>query len=172
MAEQNRSDTQSGIASELWQVLGRHRWRIGAALVLLLVAKLATVAVPLLLKRKIDTFQGGAGGHPPLVLPVGLLAGYAVLRFSSTLFNELRDLLFSTVTLGAVSGYAQRTFAHLRPPARAGAAFPRAAQPGQPAARHRPRHERHRLSARGGAVHHRADPGRDRPGAGHHARRL
>lgn len=113
MAGQNRSDAQDGIASELWQVLGRHRRRIGAALALLLVAKLATVAVPLLLKRIIDTFQGGAGGHLPLVLPVGLLAGYAVLRFSSTLFNELRDLLFSTVTLGAVSGYARRTFAHL-----------------------------------------------------------
>lgn len=117
MAEQNRSNAQASIASELWQVLGRHRWRIGAALVLLLVAKLATVAVPLLLKRIIDTFQGGASGHLPHALPyslpVALLAGYAVLRFSSTLFNELRDLLFSTVTLGAVSGYAQRTFAHL-----------------------------------------------------------
>lgn len=117
MAEQNRSNAQASIASELWQVLGRQRWRIGAALVLLLVAKLATVAVPLLLKRIIDTFQGGASGHLPHALPyslpVALLAGYAVLRFSSTLFNELRDLLFSTVTLGAVSGYAQRTFAHL-----------------------------------------------------------
>ena len=117
MAGQNRSDAQVGIASELWQVLGRHRWRIGAALLLLLVAKLATVAVPLLLKRIIDTFQGSAGGHLPhalpFSLPVALLAGYAVLRFSSTLFNELRDLLFSTVTLDAVSGYAQRTFAHL-----------------------------------------------------------
>lgn len=117
MAEQNRSNAQASIASELWQVLGRHRWRIGAALVLLLLAKLATVAVPLLLKRIIDTIQGGASGHLPHALPyslpVALLAGYAVLRFSSTLFNELRDLLFSTVTLGAVSGYAQRTFAHL-----------------------------------------------------------
>nr|WP_308633578.1 ABC transporter ATP-binding protein/permease [Massilia sp. YIM B02443] len=97
--------------------MARHRLRIGAALVLLLAAKLATVAVPLLLKRIIDTFQGGpAGDFPhtlPLTLPVLLLAGYAVLRFSSTLFNELRDLLFSRVTLDAVSGYAQRTFAHL-----------------------------------------------------------
>ena len=114
---QQASGAEAGIASELWQVLARHRLRIGAALVLLLAAKLATVAVPLLLKRIIDTFQGGpAGDFPhtlPLTLPVLLLAGYAVLRFSSTLFNELRDLLFSRVTLDAVSGYAQRTFAHL-----------------------------------------------------------
>lgn len=107
------SGQDSGIASELWQVLARHRLRIGAALILLLVAKLAAVAVPLLLTRIIDTFQGGPPGHLPLTLPVLLLAGYAVLRFSSTLFNELRDLLFSRVTLDAVSGYAQRTFAHL-----------------------------------------------------------
>ena len=110
---QQASGHQVRIASELWQVLARHRLRIGAALVLLLVAKLATVAVPLLLKRIIDTFQSGAVGDLPQTLPVMLLAGYAVLRFSSTLFNELRDLLFSRVTLDAVSGYARRTFAHL-----------------------------------------------------------
>lgn len=110
------------LAGELWRVLARHRWRIAGALALLLVAKLATVAVPLLLKRIIDVLQADrasvSASAPlpydlPLQLPVLLLAGYAVLRFSSTLFNELRDLLFSRVTLDAVSGYAQKTFAHL-----------------------------------------------------------
>jgi ATP-binding cassette subfamily B protein len=98
------------IGTELWSVIARYRWRIAAAVILLLVAKLATVAVPLLLKRIIDAF-------PPDALlarlPVYLLAGYAVLRFSSTLFNESRDLLFVRVTLSAVSAYAQKTFAHL-----------------------------------------------------------
>lgn len=116
---------ERGIAGELWQVLGRHRLRIGVALALLLVAKVATVAVPLLLKRIIDVFQGAGPAQPaaqvaaqlgaqlPAQLPILLLAGYAALRFSSTLFNELRDLLFSRVTLDAVSSYAQRTFSHL-----------------------------------------------------------
>ena len=98
------------ISTELWAVLMRYRWRIVLAVVLLLVAKLATVAVPLLLKRIIDVFAPGA---MPARLPVYLLAGYALLRFSSTLFNELRDLLFVRVTLTAVSAYAQKTFAHL-----------------------------------------------------------
>jgi len=107
-ANHKRADTR--ISAELWQVLARHRWRIVAAVVLLLVAKLATVAVPLLLKRIIDAFpQGGL----PARLPAYLLAGYALLRFSSTLFNEWRDLLFARVTLAAVSAYAQKTFAHL-----------------------------------------------------------
>ena len=88
------------IGAELWQVLGRHRWRIVAAVVLLLVAKLATVAVPLLLKRIIDAFSQV---NLPATLPLYLLVGYALLRFSSTLFNEWRDLLFVRVTLAAVS---------------------------------------------------------------------
>ncbi|MEN3277854.1 MAG: ATP-binding cassette, subfamily bacterial [Massilia sp.] len=105
-------DTTAGsrIGAELWAVLAHYRWRIAAAFALLLVAKLATVAVPLLLKRIIDVFQAGS---LPAGLPVYLLVGYAVLRFSSTLFNEWRDLLFVRVTLAAVSAYAQKTFAHL-----------------------------------------------------------
>lgn len=99
-----------GIGAELWDVLRRHRWRIVAAVVLLLVAKLATVAVPLLLKRIIDAFSQPA---LPDRLPLYLLVAYALLRFSSTLFNELRDLLFVRVTLAAVSAYAQKTFSHL-----------------------------------------------------------
>lgn len=98
------------IGAELWQVLGRHRWRIVAAVVLLLLAKLATVMVPLLLKRIIDAFSQAS---LPQVLPVYLLVGYALLRFSSTLFNEWRDLLFVRVTLEAVAAYAQKTFSHL-----------------------------------------------------------
>ena len=98
------------IGAELWQVLGRHRWRIVAAVVLLLLAKLATVAVPLLFKRIIDAFSQAS---LPATLPLYLLVGYALLRFSSTLFNEWRDLLFVRVTLEAVAAYAQKTFSHL-----------------------------------------------------------
>jgi ATP-binding cassette subfamily B protein len=44
---------------------------------------------------------------------VFLLLAYALLRFASTLFTELRDLMFARVTLATVSDFAQRTFAHL-----------------------------------------------------------
>jgi ATP-binding cassette subfamily B protein len=97
-------------SKELWGVLAQYRWRIAISVVLLLIAKVATVAVPLVLKRIIDAFsQAGL----PSRLPVYLLVGYALLRFSSTLFNEWRDLLFARVTLRTVSAYAQKTFAHL-----------------------------------------------------------
>jgi ATP-binding cassette subfamily B protein len=97
------------IAADIWHVLSQHRWRIAAAIACLITAKIAAVAVPLVLKRIIDAFQPGNLAR----LPVYLLAGYALLRFLGTLFNELRDLLFARVTLRTVSAYAQRTFSHL-----------------------------------------------------------
>jgi ATP-binding cassette subfamily B protein len=97
-------------AAELWAVTRHYRWRIAASVLLLLIAKFATVAVPLVLKRIIDAFSQAS---LPTRLPLYLLAGYALLRFAATLFNEWRDLLFARVTLSTVSGFAQRTFAHL-----------------------------------------------------------
>lgn len=96
--------------AELLGVLAEYRWRVIFSVILLLLAKVATVAVPLVLKRIIDAFSQPIR---PVALPVYLLAGYALLRFLSTLFNEWRDLLFVRVTLRTVSAYAQKTFAHL-----------------------------------------------------------
>jgi ATP-binding cassette subfamily B protein len=96
--------------AELWSVMRAYRGRVAASIVLLLAAKIATVAVPLLLKRIIDEFSQA---RLPAQLPAYLLAGYALLRFASTLFNEWRDLLFARVTLSTVSAYARKTFAHL-----------------------------------------------------------
>ena len=101
---------RSGVAAELRQIVADYRWRILFALLLLVTAKVATVAVPLMLKRIIDAF---AVPGQLAALPIFLLAGYALLRFLSTLFNELRDLLFARVTLRTVSAYAQKTFVHL-----------------------------------------------------------
>jgi ATP-binding cassette subfamily B protein len=100
----------ASMTAELRHVLSLYRWRIAAALGCLIVAKMAAVGVPLLLKRIIDAFsQPGQMARMPLYL----LAGYAVLRFAATLFTELRDLFFSRVTLHTVSAYAQKIFAHL-----------------------------------------------------------
>jgi ATP-binding cassette subfamily B protein len=102
--------TPTSMMAELRAMLSLYRWRIAAAVSFLVLAKLATVAVPLLLKRIIDAFsQPGQLAR----LPLYLLAGYALLRFAATLLTELRDLLFSRVTLHTVSAYVQRTFGHL-----------------------------------------------------------
>jgi ATP-binding cassette subfamily B protein len=110
----DRTGDRRRFVAELWQLLRRYRWRIAFSVVLLLVAKVATVAVPLLLKRIIDTFSHAPlPAHLSLGLPAYLLVGYALLRFSSTLFNEWRDLIFARVTLNTVKAYAEKTFAHL-----------------------------------------------------------
>jgi ATP-binding cassette subfamily B protein len=106
----------------LWQSVWRQRGRTGAALALLLLAKIATVAVPLSLKAIVDRFSGGgpasgtaaaADMRVVLALPVSLLLAYALLRFAATLFTELRDLVFARVTLRTVSDFAQTVFVHL-----------------------------------------------------------
>ena len=92
------------------EVLWRFRRRVGAALVLLVIAKGFAVLVPVALKRIVDALDGS---HEVLVLPVLLLLGYALLRFLAGLFTELRDIVFAKVTQTAVADFTVRMFDHL-----------------------------------------------------------
>jgi len=90
----------------LWE----YKWRVFAALVCLVTAKLANVGVPLVMKEVVDNLD------PSLQLvavPVALLAIYGVLRFSTTLFQELRDVVFIRVTQRAIRRVALGVFRHL-----------------------------------------------------------
>ena len=84
--------------------------RVGLAMILLVLAKLANVAVPLLLKEIVD-----AMGKPKalLMVPVALVVGYGLLRLFSTLFGELRDAVFAKVTQRAIRRVALKLFIHL-----------------------------------------------------------
>lgn len=104
------SSTTVFVLRLLWGAIISYRGRTSAALVLVVVAKLAAVAVPLALKAVVDRLGGPA---PALALPVFLLLGYALLRFSGTLFGEIRDLVFVRVTQNAVSGFLLQAFEHL-----------------------------------------------------------
>ena len=94
----------------LWPYLAKYRVRVGLALALLVLAKLSTVAVPVVLKLIVDGL-----GDPGtlLVAPALLLVGYALLRFGGTLFGELRDLVFSRVAHRAMADFHARAFAHV-----------------------------------------------------------
>ena len=107
---ENKEGRKTDVMRDLWQVVSTFRGRIVLAVIFLVLAKLAVVSVPLVLKRIVDELSRP---EQVLVLPGALLAGYAVLRFASTLFNELRDLAFSRVTQHTVAAYAQKTFSHL-----------------------------------------------------------
>ena len=86
------------------------RWRVAVALTFLITAKIANIGVPLLLKELVDTLDKSKA---ILVVPFALLAAYGLLRLSSTLFAELRDIVFVKVTQRAVRRVALSVFRHL-----------------------------------------------------------
>ncbi|MBI4741345.1 MAG: ABC transporter ATP-binding protein/permease [Betaproteobacteria bacterium] len=103
--------------THLWKTLRslapyllQYRWRVLFALSCLVGAKLANVAVPLVFKEIID---GLSAGQQVLALPALLLALYGALRFSTSLFTELREILFARVTQQAVRRIALEVFRHL-----------------------------------------------------------
>ena len=107
-----RSDWQT--LGKLMPYLWRYRWRVGLALGFLLAAKLANVSVPVLLKHLVDTLDLKPGDpRAMLVVPVGLLLAYAGLRLSTSLFTELRELVFAKVSFGASKQIALEVFSHL-----------------------------------------------------------
>ena len=90
----------------LWEF----KWRVVVALIFLTTAKLANVGVPLVLKEVVDSLDAS---RAVLVLPLALLLAYGVLRLSTTLFAELRDVVFVRVTQRAIRRIALTVFGHL-----------------------------------------------------------
>ncbi len=98
----------------LFPYLWQWRGRILLALACLIGAKVANVGVPLIFKDIIDGFTAGKDAQQALlVVPIALIAVYGVLRFSVSLFTELRELIFARVTQRAVRTIALRVFEHL-----------------------------------------------------------
>jgi len=98
------------LAPYLWQ----YRWRVLAALAFMVGAKLANVSVPLLLKDLVDSMTPRADLSAALLaVPAGLLLGYGLLRLSTSLLTELRELVFAKATQGAARSIALETFRHL-----------------------------------------------------------
>jgi ABC-type transport system involved in Fe-S cluster assembly fused permease/ATPase subunit len=90
------------------------RWRIVFALLCLLVAKLANVGIPLVLKDIVDALDVGKdASRAALVVPVALLVAYGALRVGVTLFTELRELIFARVTHNASRAITLQVFRHL-----------------------------------------------------------
>ena len=91
-----------------------YKWRVLAALLALVGAKLANVGVPVVLKHLVDQMTiSPSNPKALLVLPVAALIAYGALRLSTTLFTELREFLFARVTQRAVRTIALKVFRHL-----------------------------------------------------------
>jgi ATP-binding cassette, subfamily B, heavy metal transporter len=100
-----------------WRALGmllpylwEFRLRVALALAFLISAKLANVGVPLVLKEVVDSLDAQTA---VVFLPLALLAAYGLLRFSTTLFAELRDVVFVRVTQRAIRRVALTVFRYM-----------------------------------------------------------
>jgi ATP-binding cassette, subfamily B, heavy metal transporter len=94
--------------------LWAYRWRVALALAFMVAAKGANVGVPVLLKQIVDGLSLKPGDPKALlVVPVGLLVAYGALRLSTTVFTELRELVFAKATEGAARRISLETFRHL-----------------------------------------------------------
>ncbi len=111
----NRRDLENlrKLSSYLWE----YRGRVLLALGCLVVAKLATVMVPLVLKEIVDTLDDQQSGlltaNRALLVALGFVAAYGVLRLFSSLFKELRDALFARVRYRAMHQLSSRVLSHL-----------------------------------------------------------
>jgi len=101
------------IIAGLWPYLTEFRGRVILAAIFLVTAKLATVATPVALKYIVDHLDAGTAGEMALLIPTLLVVAYGLLRFSGTLFSELRDAVFARVAERAMRRVSLRVFKHL-----------------------------------------------------------
>ncbi len=90
----------------LWEYKGR----VIIALSFLILAKVATVGMPLVLKQIVDALDPRS---LQLVLPVTLLLAYGALRLANVLFSELRDTIFARVRYHAMRKLSCKVLSHL-----------------------------------------------------------
>ena len=108
--EYRDSQTLKRLLPYLWA----YKWRVLAALLLMVGAKVANVGVPVLLKHVVDALGIQPGSAQALlVVPVSLLLAYGGLRLLTSVFGELRELVFAKATQGAARSIALQTFEHL-----------------------------------------------------------
>jgi ABC-type transport system involved in Fe-S cluster assembly fused permease/ATPase subunit len=102
--------TVFGTLRRLLPHVWHYRWRVLFALILLVIAKLANIGVPLVMKQLVDRLDLKMG---VLVIPALLLMAYGALRLSTSLFQELRGVVFARVLARTSREITLRVFAHL-----------------------------------------------------------
>ena len=102
------------VIRDLLPYLLEYRFRVVLALTCLIAAKFANLGIPILMKDLIDALDIKASTPQALlVVPIGIIISYGLLRISASLFTELREALFARVTQNAVRKVALQVFEHL-----------------------------------------------------------
>lgn len=120
--EIERSKAKPGAEMRAIRALSPYMWprgdvelrvRVVIAMVFLVAAKVATVAIPAVFGRAVDTLETGAQAANSVAVPISLLVGYGLLRVGQQGFAELRDFVFAKVGQRAIRRIALRIFEHL-----------------------------------------------------------
>ena len=111
-----------GLWPYIWDARRRDlKLRVALSMVLLLAAKLATIAVPFTFKWATDALTG-EGSAPVLAsswlvwglaAPIVLTLAYGAMRIVMALLTQLRDGIFAKVAMNAVRRLAYRSFEHM-----------------------------------------------------------
>jgi len=102
------------VIRDLLPYLLEYRFRVIIALSCLIAAKVANLGIPIVMKELIDSLDIKASSPQALlIVPLGIIFAYGLLRISASLFTELREALFAKVTQNAVRKIALQVFEHL-----------------------------------------------------------
>jgi len=108
----NRKDFDN--IKRLFPYIWDFKGRVFLALSCLILSKIAIVGMPLMLKDIVDGLDSKQMlDNAALALPLVLLLSYGALRLMASLFNELRDAIFSRVRYHAMRGISLRVLKHL-----------------------------------------------------------
>ena len=97
----------------LGQYLWGYRLRIAIAMVFLILAKIATIAVPITMKELVDWFDTTVNPSPVVAIPIFLLFTYGLLGFFRIIFEEFRNVIFARASQRVVRNVGVKVFRHL-----------------------------------------------------------
>ena len=98
------------VLAMLWPYIRGFPARMAVAATLLVIAKMATVYVPLAFRGIVDHLDPRIAA---LTVPIALIALYGLLRLIGALFGQLRDTVFERVSQRAMRASGLDAFRHL-----------------------------------------------------------
>jgi ATP-binding cassette subfamily B protein len=112
-----------GLSPYIWPTdRGDLKAAVVLSLLLMLLAKLVTVAMPFTFKWATDALVAAAGGHVPetssavpwlIAAPVAAIVLYGAVRVAMTLLVQAREAMFAKVAMHAVRKLALDAFEHM-----------------------------------------------------------
>ena len=101
------------VLKKLWPFLTEFKSRVWLAISCLIGAKIASVALPFILKHIVDNLNLDSPSATLMSIILALIVAYGALRLANVLFGEIRDMLFGRVTERAMRRIGLKVFNHL-----------------------------------------------------------